>query len=86
GETRAMVAWARDEILKLLHPFMPFITEELWEVTAKRDGLLALAPWPLKPAGPTPEQLAMLAAAAGPTDPLISPAFVMPFFDHADFS
>ena len=38
-ETRAMVAWARDEILKLLHPFMPFITEELWEVTAssKRD-------------------------------------------------
>jgi valyl-tRNA synthetase len=30
SETRAMVAWARDEILKLLHPFMPFITEELW--------------------------------------------------------
>jgi len=26
SETRAMVAWARDEILKLLHPFMPFIT------------------------------------------------------------
>ena len=34
SETRAMVAWARDEILKLLHPFMPFITEELWAVTA----------------------------------------------------
>src|SRR5579859_7983100 len=34
SETRAMVAWARDEILKLLHPFMPFITEELWMVTA----------------------------------------------------
>jgi len=33
-ETRAMVAWARDEIVKLLHPFMPFITEELWRVTA----------------------------------------------------
>jgi valyl-tRNA synthetase len=32
-ETRAMVAWARDEIVKLLHPFMPFITEELWWVT-----------------------------------------------------
>jgi len=44
-ETRATVAWARDEILKLLHPFMPFITEELWEVTAKRDTLLALSPW-----------------------------------------
>ena len=35
-ETRAMVAWVRDEILKLLHPFMPFITEELWRVTAER--------------------------------------------------
>jgi len=49
-ETQAMVAWARDEILKLLHPFMPFITEELWQVTAEggpaRDGLLALAAWP----------------------------------------
>jgi valyl-tRNA synthetase len=46
-ETRAMVAWARDQILKILHPFMPFITEELWDVTGtKRDGLLALAQWP----------------------------------------
>ena len=47
-ETRAMTAWVRDEILKLLHPFMPFITEELWRVTAEggpaRDGLLVLAP------------------------------------------
>jgi valyl-tRNA synthetase len=34
NETRAMAAWALDEILKLLHPFMPFITEELWAVTA----------------------------------------------------
>ncbi|MBI1201173.1 MAG: valine--tRNA ligase [Rhodopseudomonas sp.] len=49
-ETRAMAAWALDEILKLLHPFMPFITEELWRVTAeqgpKRDAMLALSPWP----------------------------------------
>ena len=46
-ETRAMVAWARDEILKLLHPFMPFITEELWTVTvSKRRDLLALTEWP----------------------------------------
>jgi valyl-tRNA synthetase len=35
SETRAMVAWARDEILKLLHPFMPFVTEELWAVTSQ---------------------------------------------------
>jgi valyl-tRNA synthetase len=86
AETRAMVAWARDEILKLLHPFMPFITEELWEVTAKREGLLTLAAWPLKRAEPTPEQLATLAAAVGPTDPLVSPALVLPIFDHADFT
>jgi len=52
SETRAMVAWARDEILKLLHPFMPFITEELWAVTAANPRedrtLLALAPWPTR--------------------------------------
>ena len=34
AETRATAAWARDQILKLLHPFMPFITEELWARTA----------------------------------------------------
>jgi len=48
-ETRATAAWARDEILKLLHPFMPFITEELWAVTAgaaPRKQMLALTPWP----------------------------------------
>jgi valyl-tRNA synthetase len=49
-ETQAMAAWALDEILKLLHPFMPFITEELWDVLGqsgpKRDSLLALADWP----------------------------------------
>ncbi len=49
-ETRATAAWALDEILKLLHPFMPFLTEELWRVTAeqgpKREQLLVVAPWP----------------------------------------
>ncbi len=53
-ETRAMTAWVRDEILKLLHPFIPFVSEELWSVTAEggpvRDNLLALTPWPA-PAG-----------------------------------
>jgi valyl-tRNA synthetase len=47
AETRAMVAYVRDEILKLLHPFMPFVTEELWRVSEPaRGGMLALSPWP----------------------------------------
>jgi len=47
-ETRATVAYVRDEILKILHPFMPFITEELWQVTANepRSNMLALTAWP----------------------------------------
>ena len=48
AETRATTAWARDQILKLLHPFMPFITEELWEKTAAtpRENLLLVTEWP----------------------------------------
>ncbi|HEY5336931.1 MAG TPA: valine--tRNA ligase, partial [Rhizomicrobium sp.] len=50
AETRATAAWVRDFILKLLHPFMPFITEELWERTAEgvapRGTMLIEAPWP----------------------------------------
>jgi valyl-tRNA synthetase len=46
AETRATAAWTRDAILKVLHPFMPFITEELWAVTASRPTLLIQAEWP----------------------------------------
>ena len=46
-ETRATAAWALDRILQLLHPFMPFITEELWEQTGPRaEPMLALSSWP----------------------------------------
>jgi valyl-tRNA synthetase len=83
AETRAMVAWARDEILKLLHPFMPFITEELWAVTAKRGGLLALAPWSRKAGGLTPEQPASISTTS-PSDPLIPPVILA--LDTDDFS
>ncbi len=46
AETRASVAWAFDQILLLLHPFMPFITEELWGKTATRSQMLIDAEWP----------------------------------------
>ncbi|MEL6318459.1 MAG: class I tRNA ligase family protein, partial [Pseudomonadota bacterium] len=48
-ETQATAAWALDQILKLMHPVSPFITEELWSVTggaAGRPGPLALEAWP----------------------------------------
>src|SRR4029453_18001449 len=51
AETRATAAWVLDQVLKLLHPFMPFITEELWarlvEVGVERENLLCLSAWPL---------------------------------------
>ncbi|MEO0872773.1 MAG: class I tRNA ligase family protein, partial [Pseudomonadota bacterium] len=50
AETRRVAGWALDQILKLLHPFMPFITEELWGELAehgpKREGFLMLQRWP----------------------------------------
>ncbi len=47
AEVRATFAWVRDNILKFMHPFMPFITTELWDKTADRKGQeLILAPWP----------------------------------------
>ncbi|KAA0909781.1 valine--tRNA ligase [Aquicoccus porphyridii] len=45
-ETRATMRWVIDQTLILLHPIMPFITEELWQQTAKRDGQLMLTDWP----------------------------------------
>ncbi len=50
AETRDTAAWALDRILQLLHPFMPFITEELWarmaEHAVPRRSTLMLSPWP----------------------------------------
>ena len=50
AETRAVTSWVLDRALKLLHPFMPFVTEELWKKLAgegaRRENLLILAPWP----------------------------------------
>jgi len=49
AESRACAAYVLDEVYKLLHPMMPFLTEELWAETAgetPREDVLALAEWP----------------------------------------
>ena len=49
-EAQACVAWVLEQVYKILHPFMPYMTEELWTLTAtdkhKRQTMLALASWP----------------------------------------
>ncbi|MGA0604567.1 valine--tRNA ligase [Phenylobacterium sp. VNQ135] len=55
AETQATAAWVLDVILTLLHPVMPFITEELWGQTADlgaaraHEGFLMTARWPELP-------------------------------------
>ncbi|WP_439545552.1 valine--tRNA ligase [Sandarakinorhabdus sp.] len=44
AETRAVAGWALDQILVMLHPVMPFLTEELWHQLGTRDDLI-LAQW-----------------------------------------
>ncbi len=51
AETRAMTAWTLDQTLKLMHPVMPFITEELWDKLAgegapRAEATLIGAAWP----------------------------------------
>ena len=46
AETRAAIAWALGQLLHLLHPFMPFITEELWQQVLGGKDPLITAPWP----------------------------------------
>ncbi|MEP7129584.1 MAG: class I tRNA ligase family protein, partial [Sphingomicrobium sp.] len=45
-ETRRVAAWAFDQILVMLHPLMPFITEELWSAMGERPYELIVAKWP----------------------------------------
>lgn len=46
AETKAVAGWVLDQILVMLHPFMPFVTEELWHALGERDAELIVAAWP----------------------------------------
>ncbi|MEL6414424.1 MAG: valine--tRNA ligase, partial [Pseudomonadota bacterium] len=46
AETQATLAFTLDSCFKMLHPFMPFITEELWSLTGDRDTFLIKQEWP----------------------------------------
>ncbi|MEM8851931.1 MAG: class I tRNA ligase family protein, partial [Pseudomonadota bacterium] len=45
AETQSTTAWVLEQCMTLLHPFMPFVTEELWSVTG-HDGMLVHGTWP----------------------------------------
>lgn len=45
-QTREVLVYVYDSILKLAHPFMPFITEELWQALPHAGEALIVAPWP----------------------------------------
>ncbi|MBC2835714.1 valine--tRNA ligase [Paragemmobacter straminiformis] len=46
AETRATMGWVLDQSMVMLHPFMPFITEELWATTGSRAKMLVHSDWP----------------------------------------
>ncbi len=46
-ETREVAGWVLDQILVMLHPFMPFVTEELWNAMGSRSYPLIVANWPV---------------------------------------
>ena len=46
GETRATMGWVLDQCYLMLHPIMPFVTEELWSLTGERAGMLVHGDWP----------------------------------------
>lgn len=51
ASTRSVLAYVLDRTLRLLHPFMPFLTEEIWQHLPHEGETISLAPWPTYEAG-----------------------------------
>ncbi len=92
-ETRLVAGWVIDQILVLLHPFMPFITEELWHAMGPRETDLIVARWPMADARSIdPEasrEIAWLielitAIRAARTELGIAPGIRMPLYVYSD--
>ncbi|TIX51292.1 valine--tRNA ligase [Alteraurantiacibacter aquimixticola] len=88
AETREVAGWALDQILVMLHPFMPFVTEELWNAQGERQYELILAKWP-EPKGSVSKQatdaidwvIALTTATRGARNELgISPGEKLPAY------
>ncbi|WP_134679498.1 valine--tRNA ligase [Paracoccus ravus] len=45
-ETQATMGWVLDQCYTMLHPIMPFVTEELWALTGDRSKMLVHGDWP----------------------------------------
>ena len=90
AETRAMTAWVLGQIVHLLHPIMPFVTEELWgHLTGGEGGMLMTASWPELAAGDasaTPEMdwvVAAISAIRGVRSEMnVPPGAYVPYLDR----
>ena len=87
-ETKEVAGWVLDQILVMLHPFMPFVTEELWNAMGDRPYPLILAQWPMPDAraldpqaGPEIDWLIRLVSGirAARADLSVPPGSVVPF-------
>jgi valyl-tRNA synthetase len=46
---KGVLAYVLEAVLKLAHPFAPFVTETIWQTLKWEDSLLAVSPWPAAP-------------------------------------
>jgi valyl-tRNA synthetase len=87
-ETKKVAGWVLDQILVMLHPFMPFVTEELWASMGERPYELIVAQWPAPDAAVDSEAKREVdfivdlvsAVRSTRTDYSISPSIRLPLF------